>query len=361
MDLAPQIEATGLFDDVWYRWRYPDVAASGAPPLQHYAQYGHAERRAPNAYFDTEWYCRSTATDSEPLPLLHYARVGEHAGIPPGPNFNPAWYRRTYALEAHAGALGHYLSRRPEGHLPAPIFFGVAGYWPAPARPAGIALIDAWIADRTDRQMEISPEPEIIGDSGLFDVNFYLINGSDVHRPSIDPVRHFCDYGWREGRDTNPYFHTAWYRATNPEVMLLDLNPLVHYIVAGEARDRRPVAYFEPGWYRETYSVPADRLALAHFLAHRHDQRVSPNRWFDVAAYRASAARLGPHNDPFAHYLQAATYADIDPSPRFAAAQYRQRHRGRRTRHFPWLLRPELDNPLVHAMEREYERQRLHL
>ena len=39
--------------------------------------------------------------------------------------------------------------------------------------------------------------------------------------------------------------------------------------------------------------------------------------------------KSGRNRDPFAHFLQAGTYRDLDPSPTFSAAEYRKRHLGR--------------------------------
>jgi hypothetical protein len=202
---------------------------------------------------------------------------------------------------------------------------------------------------------EHSPDLDVVAASRLLDTNYYLINGSDVHAAQHDPIEHFCNYGWRERRKPNLYFDCDWYLLTNASVARLKINPLVHYILAGEAAGRRPVAYFDPPWYRRNYEVPAGQSALAHFLAHRRSQAVSPTPLFDVAWYVGQHAdELGPRRDPFAHYLQAGTQRDIDPSPQFSAAAYRRRHLGRPTRHFRQLMQPERDNPLVHHLLAEY-------
>ncbi len=43
---------------------------------------------------------------------------------------------------------------------------------------------------------------ELIEESGLFDRSFYLRANPDVAEASIDPLVHFCDYGWRGGRNS---------------------------------------------------------------------------------------------------------------------------------------------------------------
>jgi hypothetical protein len=46
------IARTGLFDRGWCLATYPDVAAAGIGPLEHYARFGRLEGRQPSAYFD---------------------------------------------------------------------------------------------------------------------------------------------------------------------------------------------------------------------------------------------------------------------------------------------------------------------
>src|SRR6201999_2944483 len=93
---------------------------------------------------------------------------------------------------------------------------------------------------------EAFPDLDIVRASGVVDPNYYLINGSDVHEAQLDPVEHFCRYGWQEFRKPNIYFDMHWYLDTNPVVARMKINPVVHYILEGEATGRRPVPYFDP-------------------------------------------------------------------------------------------------------------------
>lgn len=219
----------------------------------------------------------------------------------------------------------------------------------------GARAVDRYL-DETDRIAPGAlPDPGIVGESALLDPNHYLINASDVHAAGMDPVQHYCAFGWRENRHPNVYFDPEWYIATNPDLRRRVMNPLVHYVLVGEPAGRRPVPYFDPAWYRTTYDVPATMTALAHYLAHRRSQTVSPNPFFDVAWYvERHRDTLGPNRDPFAHYLLTGTTGDIDPSPDFDARRYRRRHLGRPSRAFGRLMSPNQYNPLVHKLRSEY-------
>ena len=54
--------------------------------------------------------------------------------------------------------------------------------------------------------------------SGLFLHDWFLNLNLDIADCGIDPVAHYCRYGWREGRFPNPYFDPAWYLQRNRDV-----------------------------------------------------------------------------------------------------------------------------------------------
>lgn len=354
-----ELAASGLFDREWYVRVHPDVGAAALDPLEHWCRFGWKEGRSPNRYFDTAWYVsRNPDIAAAGLnPLIHYVRHGDREGRQPMPHFDPAWYRTAYGIGDQDIALRHFLGSRASGRFtPSPELYAV------PLLPAYRAVVEAGddpfagaLDDAAREGREASPDPSVVGGSGLLDPNYYLINGSDVHEAALDPVLHFCRFGWREGRKPNLYFDTNWYLRTNPRVAQMRINPLVHYILEGERAGRRPVIYFDPAWYREQNGIGEEESALAHYLAHRRTQAYSPNPLFDAAWYvQRMGAEVGPNRDPFAHYLRAGMLADVDPSPQFKAGEYRRRHLGRRSRVFLHLMRPDKHNPLVHYLDARY-------
>lgn len=87
---------TGYFDAQWYQERYPDVAAAGLDPLQHFLRYGVRERRDPSPRFDTSWYLSTyeDIAESGINPLLHFIEFGIFEGRQP----NGANQRLHYSL-----------------------------------------------------------------------------------------------------------------------------------------------------------------------------------------------------------------------------------------------------------------------
>ena len=344
-----------LFDPDWYCLTYPDIAATGLDAWTHWNTVGSREARQPSLYFEPQWYLQHNpdVAASGMDPLTHYACFGELEGRHPSPFFDPIWYRRVYKTPRDHLAIAHFLTHRWSGrYAPSPALYAVGRranddgdpFAPiiAQIRASGYPFFaDVLCIDATD----------------LFDSNLYLIHGSDVLESNLDPLNHFCMFGWREGRKPNLYFDTTWYLVANPDIADLQVNPLSHYFMEGEAQGRRPIPYFDPAWYRATYHLEHGQNALAHFLAYRLTQRFSPNPFFDVDWYMTHYGhRVGARRDPFAHYLRFGTTSNLNPSPDFDASDYRRQHLGRISRAFPHLMHPQDQNPLVHHLRRTLAR-----
>jgi hypothetical protein len=350
------VTASYLFDPDWYLATYADVASAGLDPLNHYCRFGAGEHRMPNAWFDDLWYRARTSIPADTSALLDYAMRGERLGIAPGPHFDPVWYRTVYRLNEADSPLAHFLAHRgSHTFAPCPRLWSVAHSRPGTAQHFTEDPFLPFRVPGQDLAQQAAPDIQQLRPSGLFDENHYLVTYHDVLGSGMDPLTHFCIFGWKEGRNPSFYFNTPWYTATNPEVALLRVNPLVHYLLIGEAADRRPVAFFEPGWYRRTYCLPQDASPLAHYLAHRRTQRFSPNSLFDPGWYLAQCGEvLHARRDLFAHYLLTGMRQDVRPSEGFDSAAWRRRTRGRPSRKFHHNQSPEWDNPLVTYMLAHY-------
>ncbi len=112
---ARLVRGSGLFDDVWYLNKYPDIADAEVHPLAHYMRSGALEGRWPNPYFDSGYYF-ATHPELRRLkinPLVHYITRGAHEGSNPNPGFDSAAYLEFNRDTAHAGLnpLAQYLAR----------------------------------------------------------------------------------------------------------------------------------------------------------------------------------------------------------------------------------------------------------
>jgi hypothetical protein len=120
----PYLDPTRDFDPEWYLQRYPDVAASGMDPLEHYLSAGHAEGRLalppPPA----------VTVASEQAAALAGSTLSESAAPV---DFDPEFYLRQYPDIAAAGLdpYAHYLAHgRAEGrHGARPVLHTAAMSW----------------------------------------------------------------------------------------------------------------------------------------------------------------------------------------------------------------------------------------
>jgi 2-polyprenyl-3-methyl-5-hydroxy-6-metoxy-1,4-benzoquinol methylase len=76
-------------------------------------------------------------------------------------------------------------------------------------------------------------EERVIERSHHFDKVWYLYTNEDVKAAGVDPIVHYVNYGWREGRDPSGIFSTNEYLAKYPEVSAKNICPLVHFIRTG--------------------------------------------------------------------------------------------------------------------------------
>lgn len=70
----------------------------------------------------------------------------------------------------------------------------------------------------------------IIKKSKLFDARYYLRQNEDIRTADINPLLHFINWGWKEGRNPSGSFNTKLYLLEHPELKSSNKNPLIHYL-----------------------------------------------------------------------------------------------------------------------------------
>lgn len=139
------------------------------------------------------------------------------------------------------------------------------------------------------------------GDGGV-DRAWYLRRYPDVAAAGVDPVEHYLQSGWREGRDPRPDFSTSGYREANEDA---EGNPLLHYLRRGGTKVPPPEWQFVADYHLASGHGGVDR---AWYL----------RRYPDVAVAGV---------DPVEHYLQSGWREDRDPRPDFSTSAYREANR----------------------------------
>ncbi|MDZ5650783.1 hypothetical protein [Nitrospirillum sp. BR 11828] len=91
---------------------------------------------------------------------------------------------------------------------------------------------------------DVATDPAAATIAPHFDADFYRAayaeatpEGAATSAAAL--LRQYCEDGWRQGRNPSPFFDTAYYLATNPDVVEAGVNPFWHYIVAGREEGRR--------------------------------------------------------------------------------------------------------------------------
>lgn len=240
------VAASPLFDRDWYLAAYPDIAAVGADPADHYVRFGAAEGRDPGPRFSGRAYFEANpdVARTRVNPLVHFERFGRAESRPlslpvpePEPEPEP---ERTPAIEVEVAA--------PPPDVPQESLALQEVEVPDGASREAIERIEAWRALRRDRH--------IVSASPFFDREGYIARNPDVAKSGLDPADHYLRFGAAEGRDPGPDFGSRAYLAANPDVGRARMNPLVHYERFGRAEGRplgvrplsSPEALAAPGW-----------------------------------------------------------------------------------------------------------------
>ena len=114
------VENSGLFDEIWYATRYPDVATLGISPIEHYLWLGARLGRNPSRNFDTRAYLAANADIAAAgiNPLLHYIERCHAEGRRAGPlphNNAPDTGTSAYPWQSAGTALPFLRRRRMDG------------------------------------------------------------------------------------------------------------------------------------------------------------------------------------------------------------------------------------------------------
>ena len=85
--LAGTVSPLPEFDAAFYLENYPDIAAAGIDPFEHYLFWGYKEGRNPSAKFDTRYYQRRYLDGlPDENPLLHYRQMRNFLKVHPMPS-----------------------------------------------------------------------------------------------------------------------------------------------------------------------------------------------------------------------------------------------------------------------------------
>ena len=147
---------------------------------------------------------------------------------------------------------------------------------------------------------------EQIRELNFVDEKWYLKNNNDVRESGLDPLEHYVEFGWKEGRDPSLNFETRHYIELNPDVYFYDLCPLVHYVLF---KDKRLIL--------KNYS---DSIRLTEEEAIKI---IKDSSLFDSEFYLANNQDVRASGlDPVVHYYRYGWRENRLPSRKFNSVLY---------------------------------------
>lgn len=280
--------AEEVVDEEFYLTLYSDVAADGMGASKHYNAYGWKEGRDPSPTFSTLYYKdKYLASVEKPTnPLMHYNRLKKSEKIKTitrsdedfivlqkaviEPYFDKGFYLSRYSIGSYADPVSHYLNIGwKSGYKPTTYFDGDA-YISNHKFIRGMGLcpfyhfVSTFALSSEEGQKRIVPSTvasrilhgsETVVDEGRmslirneFDEEYYLSTYSDVRQAGIDPLKHYLEYGWNEGRNPNEIFWSKFYVATYLNDGAVNDDPFYHFLTVGKSRGYKPNPYGRGIW-----------------------------------------------------------------------------------------------------------------
>ncbi len=170
--------------------------------------------------------------------------------------------------------------------------------------------------------------------TALFDPLFYDDTYGDVYAAGVNPSQHYDAYGWKEGRNPDPFFSTTGYESAYHDVKLAGVNPLLHYDTYGWKEGRDPSADFDTTLYLlHNPDVAASGMdPLVHYLEYgRYEGRMTYKAigkaitadGFDAEYYLLSNPDVAAAGvDPYQHFLTYGWKEGRNPNAYFDTKYY---------------------------------------
>lgn len=322
-----------FFDEHYYLSQLSVDDIGGDDALEHYFRLGYRQNVNPNSWLDGQYYLTQNkdVDDSGMSPLEHFILYGFSERRLPHENADRDNFdfNDITKLKVHA-------ERSP-------------------------------IEAKPNNSDSIRDDINLISDSGLFDIDWVVQQNPDLI--GLNPIEHYCVWGYKEGRNPNRYFDTQWYMSTHKVVV----NPLVHYITKGwklgfnpsynfDARkyskeyiptsnDVNPLLFhfqegaakgfqaircdygrhdcrtildsglFDYEWMRLKYPDLKGHDPLLHFCVFGFKERRLPNPFFDTEWYAQQYLDQSETN-PLVHYIESGKYDNLSTAPNFNARKY---------------------------------------
>lgn len=155
------------------------------------------------------------------------------------------------------------------------------------------------------------------------DSEFYRWAYGDL-APGATAALHYCEIGWRAGRDPAPWFSTSQYISRYPRLLEEGQVPLFHFLLKASDGDIPAPSTLASEYYsrsattQDHASAPARATQPVNLVAVRHLLETH----FDEAYYRALGQPLLDGVDALTHFILEGWKAGRDPCAWFSVTAY---------------------------------------
>ncbi|WP_299211050.1 glycosyltransferase [uncultured Tateyamaria sp.] len=309
-DVIQAVRRSPLFDEEWYRTKYPDVSLHDCGAAEHYVSFGAAQGYDPGPDFSTQFYFGAHPDVSEIHlnPLYHYELYGR------GEDRQIHAAKEVSEIEEVLKVLG---AGPDSGN-------GTEDQAAEPGEPVS--------------------EAKVVMNAELFDAAWYNEMFLETPLRPLEAAEHYLNFGAASGYDPGPEFSSTEYLNSNPDVRSSGVNPLYHYQMFGqaEARITHDSKYLEPIKKIAPSQSKDDRLAGSEAKRIRQDTRkiIRTTPLLDAEWYTAKYLKGDKSGDPaWLHFVKYGATRGYDPNPLFSTSWYFQE--------YPEIQRAGL-NPLAH-------------
>ncbi len=150
-------------------------------------------------------------------------------------------------------------------------------------------------------------EYKLLSKSKEFNKKWYLQTYPDVAKAKVDPIEHYINHGWKEGRNPGPTFNTVSYLTLNSDVRNANINPLIHWERFGRQEGRNtgtnygqvPKQQNKTGKFVDTVIFPKDAKKYTY-----DTKNIKTNKKYKRIAVFASYSGDGTIADYVVYYLK---------------------------------------------------------
>lgn len=275
-----------IFDTTWYM-KNAEIVGQNIEPLTHFVTSGWKEGLSPSVYFNVNWYIKTYNPDlTKEDPLSSFMLYGWRENCNPNPLFKTSWYIDVYEfLNQDSDPLSDYLN---------------AG-WKSGRQPNW--LFDPNLCNRLSnetseplRRYILSGGRNFPGTHVLFNCNEYIQRYPDVDASGINPLEHYIEYGWREGRVPHVIF-AEQSKAIRSHDNTQHQEPIRSYLSGNNSDSINK--YFDKTWYLEKYkdAKSSGLHPLIHYLSVGFKLNYAPNSRFNVLNFANNRPQIDFYNN----------------------------------------------------------------